>query len=165
MGLGGEVIAGKRVFQERVFNILLHEKDLYVAKNELRTLYAELNPELPEERIQSAIARFLSPWFRFNLTYDPGTTLRGMECPVLAIFGEKDAQVPPDGNAEAIRKALASGGNKDYTVKVLLGLNHFFQTAETGAPLEYGQIEETISPEVLRLLGNWIEEHTRIGQG
>ncbi|HKJ66616.1 MAG TPA: alpha/beta fold hydrolase, partial [bacterium] len=62
MGLGEEVIAGKRVFQERVFNILLHEKDLYVAKNELRTLYAELNPELPEERIQSAIARFLSPW-------------------------------------------------------------------------------------------------------
>jgi hypothetical protein len=41
----------------------------------------------------------------------------------------------------------------------LAGLNHFFQTAQTGSPAEYGQIEETISPVALNLIGEWIERH------
>jgi hypothetical protein len=35
-------------------------------------------------------------------------------------------------------------------------LNHLFQPCETGAISEYGQIEETISPEVLEIMTEWI---------
>ncbi|HVY94735.1 MAG TPA: hypothetical protein VHA14_18360, partial [Bryobacteraceae bacterium] len=52
-----------------------------------------------------------------------------------------------------------TGANPDYEVVKLAGLNHFFQTAETGSPAEYGQIEETISPVVLNLIGEWITRH------
>ena len=36
------------------------------------------------------------------------------------------------------------------------GLNHLFQHCETGEVKEYGQIEETFSPEVLDALSAWI---------
>jgi hypothetical protein len=47
------------------------------------------------------------------------------------------------------------------TVKELPGLNHLFQTCTTGSPNEYATIEETISPQALGLMTNWIREHTK----
>jgi len=32
---------------------------------------------------------------------------------------------------------LEKGGNKNFEIKELPGLNHLFQTAETGSPAEY----------------------------
>jgi fermentation-respiration switch protein FrsA (DUF1100 family) len=98
---------------------------------------------------------------RFFLTYDPKPTLMKVKCPVLAINGEKDLQVPPEENLRAIDYALKAGGNKDYTVKEMPGLNHLFQTAQTGSPTEYPKIEETMSPAALEFIGNWISEHTK----
>jgi hypothetical protein len=40
------------------------------------------------------------------------------------------------------------------------GLNHLFQHATTGLPQEYGQIEETMSPEVLQRVADWILART-----
>jgi len=164
LGLSEEAIAAKRAFQERVLNVVLHEKDYAIAEEKLRRIYQEFDPNISDMQEKTAVKRLLSPWFRFSVAHDPGDTLRAVKCPVLAITGEKDVHVPPDGNIEAIRHALETGGNRDYTVEELPGLNHFFQTAETGAPLEYGKIEETISPIVLELVGIWILEHVK-GRG
>ena len=79
---------------------------------------------------------------------------------MLAINGEKDLQVPPSENLSAIEEALLKGGNKDFVIKEFPGLNHFFQTAETGSPDEYARIEETISSEVLKYISDWILSHT-----
>jgi pimeloyl-ACP methyl ester carboxylesterase len=162
LGLSEDAIAAKRAFQERVLNVVLHEKDYDIAEEKLRRIYQEFDPRISDMQEKTAVKRLLSPWFRFSVTHDPGATLRVVRCPVLAITGEKDVHVPPDGNMEAIRHALETGGNRDYTVEELPDLNHFFQTAETGAPLEYGKIEETISPIVLELVGVWILEHTKL---
>jgi len=97
-----------------------------------------------------------SPWYRYFISYDPATALRKVKCPVLAINGSKDLQVPPDLNLHAIKKALEDGGNKHFEVDELPGLNHFFQTAKTGAPSEYARIEETLSPVALDKLASWI---------
>lgn len=98
-----------------------------------------------------------NPWFKFFLTYDPRPTLKKVSCPVLAINGSKDLQVPPEKNLMEIERALKAGGNIRYTLKEFDGLNHLFQHAETGSPLEYAKIEETIAPEVLQYIGDWIE--------
>lgn len=161
LGQSEEAIAAKNAFQERVFNVVLREKDQRVAEDKLRKIYEELDKQIPGDRKKAAIKRVLSPWYRFNLTHDPSITLSAVNCPVLAIIGEKDMQVPPEGNIQAIKHALELGSNKDYRVEVLSGLNHFFQTAETGSPFEYGKIEETISPVALEFIGNWILEHTK----
>jgi hypothetical protein len=104
-----------------------------------------------------AQARLLTtPWWRFFLTYDPRTALREVQCPVLAINGSLDVQVPPGPNLDAIRDALAEAGNDDITVEELGGLNHLFQTATTGSPTEYAEIEETFAPAVLDLITSWV---------
>jgi len=161
LGMSEEAIAENRVFQERVLAVVLHEEDNSVAEEEIIKIYQEFGLEVSADRGMIAIKRFISPWFRFSITHDPGATLMTVRCPVLAVIGEKDVHVPPEGNIQALERALETGGNKDYRVEELPGLNHFFQTTETGSPVEYGKIEETISPVALELIGNWILEHAK----
>jgi dipeptidyl aminopeptidase/acylaminoacyl peptidase len=86
--------------------------------------------------------------------------LASVKCPVLALNGEKDLQVPVTENLREIEAALKRAGNKDVTIMHLPGLNHLFQTSETGSPNEYGKIEETFSPAVLKIIGDWILKRT-----
>lgn len=162
-GISDEVIAKNLVLQENIFAVVKQEKDCTVAKNKLRKILEE---ELSEEEkkalgdfdayIESQVQRVLTPWFRHFLLYDPKPILMKVTCPVLAITGEKDLQVPANENLKAIEEALKAGGNEQYTIKEIPGLNHLFQTAETGAPSKYIKIEETISPVVLQMIGDWI---------
>lgn len=112
----------------------------------------------PEASIEAQVRQVTSRWFRFFLTYDPNTHLKMVKCPVLAINGEKDLQVPPKENLTAIDKALRDAGNPHVTIKELPGLNHLFQKASTGTPSEYVKISETINPEALTLISSWILE-------
>ena len=100
----------------------------------------------------------MSPWFRYNLNYDPAKVLKKIKYPVLAVFGEKDLHVPPQRNAEAVKAALQAGGNPDFSVVTLPDLNHFFQTNKEGMPFNYGKINETISPKVLQLIEDWVKQ-------
>jgi fermentation-respiration switch protein FrsA (DUF1100 family) len=99
-----------------------------------------------------------TPWMLYFLRYDPRPVISQVTCPVLALNGSKDLQVPPKEDLSEIQKALARGGNKNVTVKELPGLNHLFQECKTGSPEEYAQIEQTISPTALNLISGWIWE-------
>jgi hypothetical protein len=111
---------------------------------------------LSDTRIDQEIQQLLSPWFRYYVTYDPTPALMKVRCPVLYLIGEKDLQVPPKENLQAIEKSLQAGGNKNYTIKEIPNLNHAFQTVQTGSGLDYAKIEETISPVALKMIGDWI---------
>jgi fermentation-respiration switch protein FrsA (DUF1100 family) len=141
-------IAAERTTQEKYFAILKSGADLPTMEMRLRAL-GEQHPE-----------HVLSPWFRFFLTYDPRPALTKTECPVLAMGGELDLQVPVRENLAAIAAALKAGGNKDYKTMALPNLNHLLQTSKTGAPVEYASIEETLSPVALNLVSDWIVQHT-----
>jgi pimeloyl-ACP methyl ester carboxylesterase len=156
LGLPAETIERTRELHHRIYAVLKAEPDRDRAERRIRALFDRFHPDMPEERLQVSLDRYLRPWFRFMLSHDPADTLARLTCPVLALFGEKDVQVPPEGNADAVRRALAAGGNADSRVEVLPDLNHFFQTATTGAPSEYGEIEQTIEPSVLDLIATWI---------
>jgi pimeloyl-ACP methyl ester carboxylesterase len=97
-----------------------------------------------------------SGWMRDLLDYDPRPTLAKVKCPILALNGSKDGQVPPRQNLPAIR--AATKGNPDVTIVELPGLNHLFQTANTGAAGEYADIEETIAPIALDTISAWIRK-------
>jgi len=171
MGVSEEDIAKNRQFNEKIFSLIKEEKDEKTIEEKLRQMFmadwAELNEEEkkaigdPEVYLKAQLQSLLSPWLKFFLTYDPKPTLSKVKCPVLAINGEKDLQVPPKENLSAIEEALVAGGNKNFTVEELPGLNHLFQTAQTGVPSEYAKIEETISPIALKIIGDWILEQTR----
>lgn len=160
-GMSDEIIAAKRDMQERMYDILLSDAGAEDAAEKIRAIMLEADPNMPPSRAEGAVQRFVSPWFRFALSYDPGETLQRVRCPVLALYGEKDIQVPAQGNADAVGRALRRGGNKNYRVETVPALNHIFQTAETGLPDEYGSIEETFSPVALDLITRWLLDHTK----
>jgi len=60
------------------------------------------------EQAAANAATLASPWFRFFLDYDPVPVLRQVKCPVLAIDGSLDLQVPPKEDLAAIKAALVS---------------------------------------------------------
>jgi len=96
------------------------------------------------------------PWTRWFLDQDPAPVLASLEIPVLALFGAKDFQVPPDLNAAPMRAALR---HPDSRVEILPDLNHLFQPAETGALDEYALIETTLSPALLQAVTGFILQH------
>jgi pimeloyl-ACP methyl ester carboxylesterase len=105
---------------------------------------AQINIEI------EAIGKQLSnPWMRYFLSLDPVPAIQNTRCPVFAVFGENDLQVPPKQSAGPFETALQFGKCRDYEVKIYAELNHLLQHSKTGAISEYGTIEETISPEVL----------------
>ncbi|KAA8479973.1 hypothetical protein BDE36_3340 [Arcticibacter tournemirensis] len=104
--------------------------------------------------------RTYSPWMRYFFKYDPATTLTKVKIPVLAMNGEKDTQVSAKENLEGFRKYLTQAGNKDFKIALLPGLNHLFQTADTGEVGEYADIEETFAPEALKVMTDWIRGHS-----
>ena len=102
-----------------------------------------------------------SPWMHFFLTYDPKPALEKTRCPVLALDGSKDVQVPPAEDLAAIGSALSAGGNVNITIRELPNLNHLFQTCTTGSPSEYAKIPETMAPVALTTIGDWVVVQSR----
>lgn len=154
--------------QKRLFAIVKSEpaspqvvKKLQQAlKEEMQKLPDDVKKELAKKGVlaqaELQLASFAKPWFKTFIEYDPRPTMAKVKCPVLAINGELDLQVPYKENLDAIRNALEHAGHDKYTVKAFPQMNHLFQTCKTGSPTEYGKIEETMSPEVLRFIGDWI---------
>lgn len=148
-----------------IYDILKNEPDSLKAHDEIVRIFKEYYKGLSEKEKKDAgdentalqmLGRVESPWFKYFLKYDPRPTLEKVKCPVLALNGEKDLQVPPKEDLDEINKALTKGGNKNFKTVELKGLNHLFQTAKTGAPTEYNTIEETIAPSALKAMGDWI---------
>jgi uncharacterized protein len=134
--------------------ILRAEKDPEKAAARLRAIAP---PDMPKAAVDALVAQINTDWFREFFDYDPAPTLRQVHCPVLALDGAKDLQVSAAQNLPAIRAALAN--NPDAKVEELPGLNHLFQTANTGGIAEYGQIEETIAPLAMDTITTWVLKH------
>jgi pimeloyl-ACP methyl ester carboxylesterase len=128
-------------------------------EGEMRRQAREKFATVPDsERI---ILLLKNPWHRWFLDYDPEPMLEKVKCPVLVLNGDLDLQVVADLNVPAIEAAFRKGGNPHVTVRRFPKLNHLFQSAITGSPEEYAQIEETIAPVVLETIVNWVEQATR----
>jgi fermentation-respiration switch protein FrsA (DUF1100 family) len=127
-----------------------------LSEAEKKALEIEGNSDEGLKASEEAAATFASPWMRFFLNHDPTPVLARVKCPVLAVNGSLDLQVLPDQNMPLIEKSLKEGGNTRFKTKLFPGLNHLFQHAKTGQLSEYGQIEETMAPEVMELVASWI---------
>jgi uncharacterized protein len=163
-------IAKSRALQEKLYGIVEHESNAKDRHAKLKQAFEEAIARMTDEEKKKAgaaanaeqsAAAVERPWTRFYFLHDPRPVLRHVHCPVLAVNGTMDTQVPSKVNLPEIEKALKEGGNKDFTVLELPHLNHLFQTCKTGTLDEYMKIEETFSPSALELIGNWIDRHTK----
>lgn len=99
------------------------------------------------------------PYMKHDLFHDNERYLKQLKCPVLVIGGNKDLQVLPH-HVKLIEDILVSYGNKRVTAKIYLGKNHLLQDAITGSPSEYGDIENTIAPDVINDIIHWLRTQT-----
>lgn len=161
-GFDDDRIAKARDFNFQSYALARKEKDPEVLEAKLTDLVDStgMSTTLPPTTLKPQARMMTSPWFRFFLDYDPIPALEKTQCPVLALNGDKDLQIASKENLAQIEKALKEGGHKDFQTHELAGLNHLFQHAPTGAPMEYGGIQETFAPEALALVSDWILKHT-----
>jgi predicted dienelactone hydrolase len=134
----------------RLFDMVAKSKDTEKLKAEVTTYLTRVVKDLPanekpegmsdEDLVKTQVSQLCSPWMIYFLNYDPIPALKKVKCPVLAINGEKDLQV---------------------TIIEFPGMNHLFQECTTGSPNEYSQIEETLSPKMLKVVGEWVSDLAR----
>lgn len=171
-GAKEDTITQNRAIQKVVFDVLRTEVDNRAASNRLTVAFQNMKSDLPaaqrtlfespglEAAMQRRYAAVSAPDIRSVVLANPAEVFRQVKVPVLALNGAKDAQVPASLNLPAVAAALAAGGNTNFTVAVLPGLNHQFQTCGTCQPAEYGELEETFAPAALQILGDWIVRQT-----
>lgn len=164
-GASEEDIMESEAANSKFFQLILENENQDALKElvgkELTKMYREMTDEERQGMAEDAwidmeMEQMLSPWMQFFIRYDPAPTLEKVKCPVLAVNGEKDLQVPPKENISAIEAALKDGGNKKVTTIIFPGLNHLFQECSTGSPSEYAEIEQTLSPVMMESVGQWI---------
>lgn len=131
------------------FSLLTHESDITKAQSKIEAL-----PVSPE--MKAKMTALNTTGFRYFLAYDPTKAFKKLKIPVLALSGDKDWIVSVEQNFPPLQKALEEAGNKHYTLKILPGLNHLFQTCKTGEVEECASIDETMSPAALDTITAWI---------
>lgn len=170
-GVSDEDLQKNESTNRKAFDIVNKSNSLEQLNTDLtnyikQTLKDNPNAEKPEgmsddDFVKLQVNQIANPWMQYFIKYNPVPTLEKVKCPVLALNGEKDLQVPPKENLEAIKKALTKGGNKKVTTKELPNLNHLFQECKTGSPDEYATIEQTFSPIAMTEILKWIQAQTK----
>jgi len=161
-GLTDPQILASLNFDRNAYDLVRQEKDPAVLNEKLKEFVKSSGFEgvMPPAVLEPQLRMLASPWFRFFLDYDPVPSLEKTKCPVLALYGQKDLQVPPKDNLPLLQKALLEADNNQADIRQLADLNHLFQHAYTGSPTEYGAIEETFAPEALKIITDWLQSHT-----
>lgn len=159
-GLSEEAIDQNVELQERAFAIV-RQKDRAVAEGQLEDLY-DRHPAAqalsPAER-EAAVQFLNSPWLRYFLDYDPAPALANVRCPIRALYGVEDLEVPADPNFGQLGEILG-GRNHDFCLTTQPGMNHLFQRAKTGLPDLYASLADAMPRSVADDIANWILFHT-----
>ncbi len=174
MGGTKQEVASQQKLLKMIFKAIKQGKDQATRQVRLEKVCAEYYQALSEaekellakenvtdqSKFIEVMQRTITPSYVSLVQHDPIPVLKKVTCPVLALNGSKDLQVPANQNLSGIAKALKAAKNKDYTITELTGLNHLFQNCQTGLLSEYSQLEETFAPEAVQLIGDWILKRT-----
>lgn len=170
-GMPEEELNKLGLINRQVYDVMKKEQPVAQTKEGLYTVFnKEMKPLLVSKGVPPAevttyidmqVEEMSSAWYINFIKYDPFPALVKTTCPILALNGDKDVQVASKANLDAVKRAAQKSGNKKVVAKELPGLNHLFQKSETGAPADYGVIEETISPVALAEISNWITQQVK----
>lgn len=155
-GAPNDYIAKRKVFDQELYSAIISAPSASAALERAKSKVAQgvADKLVDANEAQTLAQDDTTPWERYFLAYDPAPTLARLTVPVLVLDGSLDVQVPAKENLAAAREALRN--NSNATVIELPGMNHLLQDAKTGAPSEYNDIEETMSPTALKIITDWL---------
>lgn len=166
-GTKEEDIKKNKELNIKLFDAILNSTDDEQLKSDIAAIMKQNIKENPndkfpnemneEQYINFIISQYTDIWIKSFVKLDPSIYLEKVKCPVLAINGSKDLQVPSKENLEAIKNSLSKGKNKKVTIKELPNMNHLFQETKTGSINEYEKNEQTFSPIALTEILNWLK--------
>lgn len=104
-----------------------------------------------------------TPWMRTFLSLDPAKYIARMRCPLLAIGGEKDCQVPAATNLSALER-VCNENNVPCRMVRLKGVNHLGQVCVTGSVDEYATLGQAPDDKVLEVLVQWLDSLAKPGK-
>lgn len=116
---------------------------------------APIDPETAARDAAQMASIVCAPVYRSLLRQHPDELLARVRCPVLALFGGKDVQVPGAANREAFERATAH--HPAAEARLFDDLNHLFQVAQTGSIAEYEALAPGPAPHVLDAIADWLE--------
>jgi uncharacterized protein len=96
--------------------------------------------------------------------YDPAPTLRRLQVPTLALFGERDNNIVAEKNRAAWEAALKAGGNRDYTLRILPQANHLQIEAKVGSNAEMTSLQRFV-PAYSTTIQGWLANRIRSLEG
>ena len=155
-GVTADLISVVNEANRKIFTAIVETPDDKTAAEIITPIMKGLG--MQNEQINAQLQALLSRWYRAFLTYDPRPVLERLSCAVLALNGTLDVQVTYEENLAAIQAALEKAPTDDFRVEAMQGLNHMFQTAQTGGVDEHPKIEETFAEAALELIASWILE-------
>lgn len=169
-GASDSVIAAAIAAQKRVYEAVRSDKGwedvramlLTQMKENVKALTPEqraaagINDSVLAARVDAQVAGIASPWFKRFVTYDPAPDIAKISCPVLALYGSLDMQVPAAQNVPALEAIVRTHGRSNITIRLVDRANHLFQQAKTGQPSEYGALAKVFVPGVPSLIVAWI---------
>jgi len=97
---------------------------------------------------------------RRSYFYDPSKTLRSLNAPLLAIFGELDTPAGVKANVRAIRQVLDQAGRRDYTVKVYPNGSHNLMEVPPDNPNELVRLKR-FPPGFFETMVDWTTTQLR----
>jgi len=158
MGISKQVIEANQKLFAGAYEIILNEDLGKEGLSEALSDYfvSKYGNNLPENKRSALVSQLTSPWMIGFIRLDPAIYLKKVGCPMLAINGNKDVQVPAKENLKVIKNISTGSKNRDIEIIELEKMNHLFQECNTGLPSEYGKIEQTFSPIALQEICNWI---------
>lgn len=153
VSMAGPATDGKTVSKDQAMGIIRLQEEAGQLSFEAAE---QQRQQLSEDVILASIRAQYgdNSWMDYFLNFDPAPSIQKITCPVLAINGSKDFQVDAKHNLGLLRELLPK--NDKHLIKEYYGLNHLFQPCRTGLFEEYGQIETTISEEVMKDIADWI---------
>lgn len=155
-GAPDDYIARRRLFDTELYSAIIAASSESAARDRAKALVAQgvADKLVDATEAESLAEDDTTPWERYFLAYDPAPTLSRLTVPMLVLNGSLDVQVPAKENLATARHALKS--NPSATVIELPGMNHLLQDAKSGAPSEYNEIEESMSPTALKIITGWL---------
>jgi len=162
MGINKQLIETNQQIFADAYEIILNEQIKQKTLSDTLSNYftSKYGKALPENQKEALINQLTSSWMINFIRLDPAIYLKKVSCPILAINGDKDLQVPSKENLKIIENIFKNSKNTNVEIKELENLNHLFQECQTGLPNEYETIEQTISPIVLNIISDWIKGQT-----
>ena len=137
--------------QRAMLEIVRQTPDNAQAQAILSNMLRQRYPSIAPADVQATVQTLTTPAYRSYLAFDPLPELARVQCPVLLMQGENDADVNADANLPLLKKGLRN--NAKVAELRLPGLNHALQMTSD----EAAGFEAPLSPDALTDIHTWLK--------